>query len=172
MPRDRADRNRGRRPPRWDRRAPRLHAGVPLPHRWCPGRSDACQSATGDAALLAVFLTAAFFVAVVLAAVFFAVAFFAAAFFVAVFLVAAFFVAVFFTAVFLAVASLATAVFFTAAFLVAVFFAAVFFAARPPRGFFTGAAASNSAHSVSVSVLGSRSFGIRAFFSPSVMYGP
>ena len=54
----------------------------------------------------------------------------------------------------------------------AVFFAAffaVFFLPRRPR---TGAAASNSMHSSSVSDLGSRSFGTRAFFSLLVMYGP
>src|SRR5690606_10696079 len=52
----------------------------------------------------------------------------------------------------------------------AVFFAAFLAPKRPlPR---SGAAASSSRHSSSVSVRGSRSFGIFAFFLRSVMYGP
>ncbi len=52
-------------------------------------------------------------------------------------------------------------------------FAAVFFAKRPKRPLpRSGAALSSSTHSSRVSVFGSRSFGILAFFTLSVMYGP
>ena len=46
------------------------------------------------------------------------------------------------------------------------------FLPKPRRCPRTGAAASNSRHSSSVSDFGSRSFGIFAFFCMSVMYGP
>src|SRR5688572_24004751 len=45
-----------------------------------------------------------------------------------------------------------------------------FFAPKRPRR--TGAAAMSSLHSSSVRLFGSRSFGIFAFFTRSVMYGP
>src|SRR5690606_12706877 len=84
----------------------------------------------------------------------------------------------------LPLAFLAVAVFLLAAFLPAAFLAGAFFAladsplaaaALPlapflnPRLGRLGAAASNSAHSASVNCAGSRSLGMRAFFSPSVM---
>ena len=51
---------------------------------------------------------------------------------------------------------------------------AAFFGAKRPRPRIgrTGAAASSARLSSSVSVLGSRSLGMRAFFSPLLMYGP
>src|SRR5690348_11451080 len=75
------------------------------------------------------------------------------------FLRAAFFAAVFFAAAFFAGAFFSTA-----------FFAAVFLNAPRPRR--TGAASINALHSPWLSDFGSRSFGIFAFFSPLVMYGP
>src|ERR1700761_128516 len=94
--------------------------------------------------------------------------FLAAAFLVEVFLAAVFLLAVFLVAAFLAAGSFATA------FLAAAFFAGAFLAAFlvAPRPFFTGAAASSSMHCASVRSFGSWSLGMRAFFSPSVMYGP
>src|SRR5690242_6420559 len=106
-------------------------------------------------------------------AAFFAVDFFAAVFFTAVFLRAVFFAA-FFAAFFATLRSAGnSAPSVVAAFLTAPFFVAVFLAAffAPRRGRL-GAASSNALHSSCVSDLGSRSFGTRAFFSPSVMYGP
>src|SRR5690348_11301177 len=91
------------------------------------------------------------------------VAFFADAFFAAVFLRAVFFAAVFFAAVFFAA-------FFAGAFFSTAFLAAAFLNAPRPRR--TGAASISALHSSCVSDFGSRSFGIFAFFSPSVMYGP
>src|SRR5690348_4140237 len=100
-----------------------------------------------------------------------AAAFFAADFF------AVFFAAVFLRAVFLAAFLVAlrgagaSAPSDVAAFLAAVFLAAVFLAAAflAPRRGRLGAASSSALHSSWVSDFGSRSLGMRAFFSPSVM---
>src|SRR5690606_27356995 len=78
-----------------------------------------------------------------------------------------FFAGVFFLAVFFA--GLLSALTASAGACLAACFAGVLAPKRPRR---TGAAAISSLHSSSVNVFGSRSLGIFAFFTRSVMYGP
>src|SRR6185312_8185183 len=92
-------------------------------------------------------------------------AFFAGVFFAADCLRADFFAAVFFAAVFFA--GFFAGARFSTVFFSAFFFAAAFLNALRPRR--TGAASISALHSPWVSDLGSRSFGIFAFFWPSVM---
>src|SRR5579883_311473 len=141
-----SDHSPARKPPRWDRPARCRRAAGRRLGRFDRNGNGASQTSNGGGASAAGFFGEDSF------AVFFDADFFAA-----------FFFADFFDA------ALRGGLASPSVFTVAVFLNAAFFA---PRRGGAGAASSSALHSPCVSDFGSRSFGMRAFFSPSVMYGP